>query len=107
MIVKYAVVYERIPNNYCVYAPELPGCIGTGRTWGDIRGMIQEAITFHPEDMAESGDTIHLLRMSVGDAMVYRIDSLAQASEAVPDLETTFGIVEVELATSDSPATSA
>ena len=52
MIVKYAVVYERTPNNYCAYAPDLPGCISTGKTWDDIREMIQEAITFHLEDMA-------------------------------------------------------
>ena len=104
MIVKYAVVYERTPNNYCAYAPELPGCISTGKTWDDIREMIQEAITFHLEDMAESGETIPLPRLSVGEAMAHHIDSLAQAGEDVPDLETTFGMVEVELATAVSPA---
>ena len=58
MIVKYAVVYERTPNNYCAYAPELPGCISTGKTWDDIREMIREAITFHLEDMAENGEPV-------------------------------------------------
>lgn len=107
MIVKYAVVYERTPNNYCAYAPELPGCISTGRTWRDIREMIREAITFHLEDMAENGEPAPLPQMSVGDAMAYHIESLSQAGEDVPDLETTFGIVEVEAPTVASTATPA
>lgn len=107
MIVKYAVVYERTPNNYCAYAPELPGCISTGRTWRDIREMIREAITFHLEDMAENGEPAPLPQMSVGDAMAYHIESLSQAGEDVPNLETTFGIVEVEVAPVASTATPA
>ena len=105
MIVKYAVVYERTPNNYSAYAPELPGCITTGKTWDDICEMIQEAITFHLEDMAENGEPVPLPRMSVGEAMAHHIDSLSQAGEDVPDLETTFGMVEVETATAASPVT--
>lgn len=104
MIVKYAVVYERTPNNYCAYAPDLPGCISTGKTWDDVREMIQEAITFHLEDMAENGEPVLLPRMSVGDAMAYHVESLSQAGEDIPDLETTFGTVEVEVATATSTA---
>ena len=100
---KYAVVYERTPNNYSAYAPELPGCVSTGKTWGDICETIQEAITFHLEDMAENGERIPLPRMSVGEAMAYHIESLSQAKEDIPDLETTFGTVQVELATPASP----
>ena len=101
---KYAVVYERTPNNYCAYAPELPGCVSTGKTWQDIREMIREAITFHLEDMAENGEPAPLPQMSVEEAMAYHIESLSQAGEDVPDLETTFGTVEVELTTTASPA---
>ena len=105
MTVKYAVVYERSPNNYCAYAPELPGCVSTGKTWDDITEMIREAITFHLEDMAENGEPVTLPQMSVGEAMAYHIESLSQAGEDIPELETTFGTVEVELATIPSPAT--
>ncbi len=101
---KYAVVYERTPNNYSAYAPELPGCISTGKTWDDIRKMIQEAITFHLEDLMECGDPTPPPRMSVGEAMAYHIDSLSQVGEEIPDLETTFGTVEVEVATVASTA---
>ncbi len=104
MIVKYAVVYERTPNNYCAYAPELPGCISTGKTWGEIRKMIQEAITFHLEDLMEQGEPVLPPQMSVGEAMAYHIDSLSQAGEDISDLETTFGMVEVEAAMDASPA---
>ena len=66
--------------------------------------MIREAITFHLEDMAENDEPAPLPQMSVGEAMAYHIESLSQAGEDVPDLETTFGTVEVELTTVGSPA---
>ena len=104
MIAKYAVVYERSPNNYCAYAPELPGCVSTGRTWDEIREMIREAITFHLVDMAENGEPAPFPRMSLGEAMAYHIASLSEAGEEIPDMETTFGMVEVEVATAASMA---
>ena len=104
MRLKYAVVYERTPNNFSAYVPELPGCISTGRTWDNIRDMIREAITFHVEDLAERGDQVPGPRMSIGDAMAYHIASLSKAGESVPEMETTFGMVEVELAVDQSPA---
>ena len=107
MIMKYAVVYERTPNNYCAYAPELAGCVSTGKTWDDIRKMIREAITFHLEDMAENGELAPLPQMSVGEAMAYHIASLSEAGEDVRDMETTFGMVEMEVATAASVARSA
>ena len=96
MRVKYAVVYERTLNNFSAYVPELPGCISTGKTWDEIRGMIQEAIAFHIEDLMEHGDSVPGPRMSIGDAMGYHIASLSDAGEAVPELETTVGTVEVD-----------
>ena len=88
MRLKYAVVYERTLNNFSAYVPELPGCISTGKTWDEIRGMIQEAIAFHIEDLMEHGDSVPGPRMSIGDAR----------GETAPDLETTFGMVEVKAA---------
>ena len=29
---KYAVVFEKAPNNWAAYVPDLPGCVTTGRT---------------------------------------------------------------------------
>ena len=37
MKLKYVVIYERTPNNYSAYSPDLPGCISTGKTWEEIQ----------------------------------------------------------------------
>lgn len=94
----YAVVYERTPNNYGAYVPELPGCIATGKGWQEIRTTVREAIVFHIEGLIESGQPVPDPQMSVGEAMACHIASLSDAGESVPDLETTFGMVEVEIA---------
>ena len=48
----YVVVFERTPNNYAAYAPDLPGCGATHKTWDGIQAMIKEAIEFHIEGLA-------------------------------------------------------
>ena len=55
---KYAVVIERAPNNFAAYAPDLPGCIATGKTIDDVRANIQSAIEMHLEGMREDGVAI-------------------------------------------------
>ena len=74
-----AVVYERTPNNDGAYAPELPGCIGTGESWQEIQTMMREAIAFHIEGLIADGDPVPNPQMSVGEAMAYHITSLAEA----------------------------
>ena len=37
MRLRYAVVYQRLPNNYGAYVPDLPGCISTGETWDEMQ----------------------------------------------------------------------
>ena len=39
MRVKYVVIYERAPNNYCAYAPDLPGCVATGATLAETEAI--------------------------------------------------------------------
>ncbi|MCZ0938866.1 MAG: type II toxin-antitoxin system HicB family antitoxin [Caldilineaceae bacterium] len=102
----YAVVYERTPNNYGAYVPGLPGCIATAKSWKDIQTMIRDAIVFHIEGLIESGDPIPEPQMSVGEAMTYHIASLSDAGESVPDQETTFGMVEIEIARPKAAAVS-
>ena len=96
MRLKYAVVYERTPNNFSAYVPDLAGCVSTGKTWDDIQEMIREAITFHLEDLSEKGEPVPAPKMSIGGAMAYHVANLTGAGEPFPDLETTFGMVEVE-----------
>ncbi len=96
MKLKYAVVYERTPNNYSAYAPDLPGCISTGKTWDDIQEMIREAITFHIENLMENAEPVPTPRMSIDEAMAYHRASLSEVREAVSELETTIGMVGVK-----------
>ena len=71
MKLTYAVVFEQAPNNYAAYAPDLPGCISTGRTWEEMQWMIRKAITGHLEVMHEYGDPIPPPQMSVEQALEY------------------------------------
>ena len=58
MNVKYAVIFERAENNWAAYAPDLPGCMTTGRTIEETRANMQEAIRGHLETMLEFGEPI-------------------------------------------------
>ena len=71
MKLAYAVVFERTPNNYAAYAPDLPGCISTHKTWDGIQAMIKEAIEIHIEEMRRDGDPIPPPQMSVEQALEY------------------------------------
>ena len=37
MKLAYSVVFERTPNNYSAYVPDVPGCVSTGKTWTRCR----------------------------------------------------------------------
>lgn len=55
---RYAVVIERGERNFSAYAPDLPGCIATGQTLGEVRERIREAIEFHLDGLKSEGDPI-------------------------------------------------
>ena len=84
MKLKYAVVYEQTPNNFCAYAPDLPGCISTGKTWDEVREMMREAIGFHLEGMLESGESVPEPRMSLEDAKAYHNEPLSEQEQNDP-----------------------
>ena len=48
---KYAVVYERTPNNYSAYVPDLPGCVATGVSREEVEQRIREAVALHLEGL--------------------------------------------------------
>jgi predicted RNase H-like HicB family nuclease len=52
---RYAVVIEKAASNYSAYVPDLPGCVATGSTIGEVEAQIQEAIAFHLEGLREDG----------------------------------------------------
>jgi predicted RNase H-like HicB family nuclease len=53
---KFLVVYEHVKRNYGGFAPDIPGCISTGKTLADIRRLMREALEGHLEFMAADGD---------------------------------------------------
>jgi predicted RNase H-like HicB family nuclease len=55
---KYAVVFEKAPNNWAAYVPDLPGCVTAGNTLDDTRRLIAEAIEFHIEGMRLHGEPV-------------------------------------------------
>ena len=97
MKLKYAVIYERTPNNYSAYAPDLPGCISTGKTWEAIQENIREAITSHIEGLMEYGDPVPQPQRSIQEAMIFHCKALTENGDPIPQLETTVGIAEVEV----------
>ena len=53
--VEYAVIFEKTRTGYGAYAPDLPGCIATGRTLAEARKFMREAIAMHVKGMREDG----------------------------------------------------
>ena len=55
---KYTVIIEKAPNNYCAFSPDVLGCISVADTPEEMREMIREALEFHIEGMLLDGHPI-------------------------------------------------
>ena len=55
---KYLVVIEETGTGYSAYSPDLDGCVATGSTREEVEREMKEAIAFHLEGMASSGEPI-------------------------------------------------
>jgi predicted RNase H-like HicB family nuclease len=53
--ITYTVVVENAGENFSAYAPDLPGCVSTGRTADEAIERMREAIPFHIEGLLEDG----------------------------------------------------
>ena len=110
MKLRYAVVFERTPNNYCAYVPDVPGCISTGKTWGKMLAMIEEALTFHIEMMVKDGDPIPEQKMSLEDAVADYLEPIPEdvmeffreSGEPETILSVTFQMLEIEVLEQES-----
>ncbi len=54
------VVVEKGPRNYSAYAPEVPGCVATGKTRDETLRLMGEALQMHLEGITEDGDEMPL-----------------------------------------------
>ena len=55
---RYAIVIERAGVGFSVYAPDLPGCVATGRTVEEAEANMRDAIAFHLDGLREDGLTV-------------------------------------------------
>ncbi len=97
MKLTYDVVYERTPNNYSAYAPDVPGCIAAADTRAEVEELMREAVIYHLEMLRDYGDPIPEPQRSAGEAMTFHGESLAADGEPVPQADTVVGTVEVEV----------
>ncbi len=66
---KYVVIFEKAPNNYGAYVPDLPGCVALADTLEETEELIREAIQYHIEFMVSDGDPVEI-PSAVGAAVV-------------------------------------
>jgi len=52
---QYLVVIERANGNYSAYAPDLQGCVATGKTIDEVKRRMREAIVLHVQGLQEDG----------------------------------------------------
>ena len=104
MKLRYAVVIEKAPNNYCAYVPEL-GCASTAKTRDGIIEIAREGMEVHIEDMVERGYPVPEPHMSIRDAIEYHVSlcdeeidpELGIVFEDYEETETAFIMVEFEV----------
>ncbi len=55
---RFLIIIEQSSRNYSAYAPDLPGCIATGKTLDEVKSNMREAIKMHIEGMVEDQEPI-------------------------------------------------
>ena len=51
----YLIIIEKARNNYAAYAPDVPGCVTTGKTVEETMKNMQEALELHIKGLIEDG----------------------------------------------------
>lgn len=54
----FLIVIKKSKNNYGAYAPDVPGCIATGKSLEETIEKMDSALHFHFEGMQEDGDPL-------------------------------------------------
>ncbi len=55
---RFLIIIEQGTRNYSAYAPDLPGCIATGKTLDEVKANMSEAIAMHIQGMIEDQEPI-------------------------------------------------
>lgn len=51
----WLILLERADRNWSAYAPDLPGCVATGRTRAETMARMREAIALHLDGLRTDG----------------------------------------------------
>ena len=55
----YVVVIEKAQDGtLSAYVPDLPGCVSSGSTVDEVRGLIEEAVRMHIDSLRSHGETV-------------------------------------------------
>ena len=52
---KFLIIIEKTQTGYSSYAPDLPGCVASGRTKKEVENNMYAAIQFHLEGLSAEG----------------------------------------------------
>jgi predicted RNase H-like HicB family nuclease len=52
---QYVIVIDDAGSNFSAHAPDVPGCIATGRTVDEVVENMREALAFHFEGLRVEG----------------------------------------------------
>ncbi|MEA3459985.1 MAG: type II toxin-antitoxin system HicB family antitoxin [Chloroflexota bacterium] len=55
---RFLVVIERADGNYSAYAPDLLGCVATGKTVEEVKHNMHEAIEMHIRGLLEDNSPV-------------------------------------------------
>ena len=55
---QYTILVEDTGSNFAAYAPDVPGCVATGKTIDEVTRRMETALEMHVELLLESGEQI-------------------------------------------------
>jgi predicted RNase H-like HicB family nuclease len=55
---RVVILIEKGERNYSAYAPDVPGCVATGKSVEEVTRHMQDALEFHFEGMLLDGEPL-------------------------------------------------
>jgi predicted RNase H-like HicB family nuclease len=55
---RYVILIEEGDNNFSAYAPDVTGCVATGKTLAETKQRMKEALEFHFEGMILDDESV-------------------------------------------------
>src|SRR5262245_8293622 len=77
---RYLVVVEKGDNNYSAYAPDVPGCVTTGKTLQETLSNMREALELYFEVTLEDGVSIPIPYATYADFVEFEIPTPASTA---------------------------